>query len=588
MNQQQQWPAPSRSGGGGGSVKRARQRMEAGLPRMAPSPDQNPFEMEDPRPAPSPPRPAPSPQSARRAPTQAMPETKTGPGPIGVAISNPTQIPHWPLQGTIEHVNDSSQSRSSPPRGPPPQRPPRPSRVPSILDSSRVQAPMPGFAYVPQQQGANQPRPVGRPRPQQAQPGGVRPAQAGRPPQQAPYSPERSRLPLRALPQQYQPPEQSRNPGRPPAYTQTPSRNQPRAQINDATSPVESNAPSTQSSRPSTTSSAGSIPDFPLPAPMQRQRSINLGPPPSSRRGASSYYSQTSYVSPIPEVSENQSPRTQVSHGSYASSAAIPTSWGDDSPGFRSDEFDDFEDNVIDERGESRASTLDDNDGKTLIRSASLGKRAKPSMVNTRSAEKVETVTNKRSQQKSKLERMGFPESIPTGVAVGAAGFAAARMAERDNSRPTTDDDSLAGGTGLIDKSDSSSAVSALDVANAVTTDEVVPPPQAKLGEEKPDPKAAILGAYNAASTIGPGGGPPNQRFSRLSAIRRPPRLDIDAVRDAEARGSLTSLPDLIRRATRLAYMIDKGKRPGSGMDLNDFPSLSPQKRDKKNYRGCK
>lgn len=47
----------------------------------------------------------------------------------------------------------------------------------------------------------------------------------------------------------------------------------------------------------------------------------------------------------------------------------------------------------------------------------------------------------------------------------------------------------------------------------------------------------------------------------------------MDAVRDAEARGSLTSLPDLIRRATRLASMMNEGKRPASRLnDLNDFP----------------
>src|SRR5687768_13767026 len=61
--------------------------------------------------------------------------------------------------------------------------------------------------------------------------------------------------------------------------------------------------PMTPSSR-LTTSSVGSIPDFPepgmtaaataVPAP---RRSANLGPPPSSRRGASSFYSHASYVS---------------------------------------------------------------------------------------------------------------------------------------------------------------------------------------------------------------------------------------------------------------------------------------------------
>ncbi|KAI1044442.1 hypothetical protein LB505_006984 [Fusarium chuoi] len=63
-----------------------------------------------------------------------------------------------------------------------------------------------------------------------------------------------------------------------------------------------------------TTSSLGSLPDFPEPnqstAADSNRRSVNLGPPrasanlgppPSSRRGASSFYSHASFVSPIPE-----------------------------------------------------------------------------------------------------------------------------------------------------------------------------------------------------------------------------------------------------------------------------------------------
>jgi hypothetical protein len=41
---------------------------------------------------------------------------------------------------------------------------------------------------------------------------------------------------------------------------------------------------------------------------------------------------------------------------------------------------------------------------------------------------------------------------------------------------------------------------------------------------------------------------------------KKPPRLDMNAVRDAEARGSLSSLSDLIRRATKLASNLDRGK----------------------------
>lgn len=358
-------------------------------------------------------------------------------------------------------------------------------------------------------------------------------------------------------------------------------------------------SPMTQSSRPSTISSIGTIPDFPVPVPVgPPRRNANLGPPPTSRRGASSYYSHASYVSPIPE----ESPRTQQSHGSYASSAAMPSSWGSESPGYRYDDEEDerergFGYDVIEEGRESRESNVDDNEDRGLIRSASLGKRAKPSMITTKSSDKTDQVRPApQPQQKSKLERMGIIDSAVAGGLDGAA-FTASKTrgnGQRETVWPMvgSPDSPLAGGTGLIDKSSSSSETSVPQVASAVKTNEKDAAPTYTTNPS--DPKAnAMLGAYNAASSLQPGPGPsrtpsPGQGFSRLSAIRRPPRLDIDAVRDAEARGSLTSLPDLIRRATRLAAMMDRGKRPASRLnDLNDFPSVSDLARDKEMGRKC-
>lgn len=510
-------------------MRRARERMEAGLPPEIPQPpQQRPYD---------PPRQAPSPPSNRSRPQ--MPQALQGQGPIGVAISRPTQVPQWPLAGTIETVQDQkSNQQYQPPagRGVAPQRPPRPSHVPSMLDASRLQEHTPSFQYRPPQNQIDQ------------------------------------------------------NQGR----------GQMRYQDDEVESPSVT-SPMTQSSRPSTISSVGTIPDFPVPMPPPPpgppRRSANLGPPPSSRRGASSYYSQVSYVSPIPE----ESPRTQPSHGSYASSAAIPTSWGSDSPGYEYDDDDGYEkygrdrgfgNDVIEEGRESRESNLDDSDDRGLIRSASLGKRAKPSMITTKSSEKIEPQQRPapQPQQKSKLERMGVLEGGMIGVATGAA-LTAGRT--RDEQRETVwpvvgnPDSPLARGTGLIDKSTSSSENEVPQVSKAVTADKSEPVPS------RPG-ATAILGAYNAASSLQPPGvtpartPSPSQGFSRLSAIRRPPRLDIDAVRDAEARGSLTSLPDLIRRATRLAAMMDRGKRPASRLnDLNDFPSDSDFARNKEMGRKC-
>ncbi len=47
---------------------------------------------------------------------------------------------------------------------------------------------------------------------------------------------------------------------------------------------------------------------------------------------------------------------------------------------------------------------------------------------------------------------------------------------------------------------------------------------------------------------------------SKVPVNKRPAKLDIDAVRDMEARGSTTSLAELIRRATKLASNLDRGK----------------------------
>ena len=502
-------------------MKRAREKMEAGLPSGTPQPpQQRPYDL---------PRQAASPPSTRSRPQ--MPQAFQGQGPIGVAISRPTQVPQWPLAGTIESVQDQkSNQQYQPPagRGMAPQRPPRPSHVPSMFDASRLQEHTPAFQYRPQQSQADQ--------------------------------------------------KEEGNP--------------PRSQ-EEVTSPSVM-SPMTQSSRPSTTSSVGTIPDFPVPMPpppaAAARRSANLGPPPSSRRGASSYYSQASYVSPIPE----ESPRMQLSHGSYASSAAIPTSWGSDSPGYEEDDVDYdtygrervFGHDIIEEGRESRESNLEDGDDQGLIRSASLGKRAKPSMITTKSSEKTEQQRPPpQPQQKLNMERMGVPER---GIVAAATGMAMAADGTRDGQRETVwptmgnADSPLAGGTGFIDKSTSSSEDDVPQASKAVAADEAHPTAPGA---------AAMLGAYSSASSLQPPGTTPSRTpspgFMRLSAIRRPPRLDIDAVRDAEARGSLTSLPDLIRRATRLAAMMDRGKRPASRLhDLNDFPSDSDLGSEKE--MGCK
>lgn len=490
----------------GGSVRRARENMAAGtMPKVPPPMAPRTMDFEAPRAVPRP-RGKPQPQSNTAGPV------KNGPLPIGVAISRPTQVPQWPLSGTIE--GGSPEPYEPPPnRGPPPPRPPRPSHVPSLLDASKLQDHTPVFPYQPTQS------------------------------------------------------------------TTLVDQGQSRMRYQDDEYALSSPSTDAQSSsRPSTVSSVGSIPDFPVPAipvPVPARRSANLGPPPSSRRGASSYYSQASYVSPIPEVSE--SPRTSRtipsnhSHGSYASSAAIPSSWGTQSPGYHSDadsddvstdEIDDVDEDsddyspmevnfgygmdVVPEGHESRSSLSTDgnNDESGLIRSASFGKRGKPSLISTRTA------------NQANLER---PDVFPLQRTASEFPIGAAVTVDRV-------EDPFRSGTGLIDGSISSSDLSAPQIGRAVTVDEATLSPPAR----------AQYNTFQAASALHQDQSrtkSPIEFFNRLSAIRQPPRLDMNAVRDAEARGSLTSLPDLIRRATRLAAMMDRGTRPGSVLSVADWPT---------------
>lgn len=448
----------------------------------------------------------------------ALTETRTAQGSlIGVAISRPTQVPQWPLADGSRNMANNTQYEPPAGRANPPQRPPRPSRVPSILDGSKLQDPTPSFQYKPQ------------------------------------------------------PAEQPSN-----------ARDQGRLHPEEVTSPMS------PTSRQSTNSSIGTIPDFPVPMfppaslqPPTSSRKNNggggLGPPPT-RRGTSSYYSQTSLVSPIPEESQT----SDKAHDSYASSAAIPVMWNGDSS--RLDDYDDIEDNyegrgygsgywpheTIEEGRESRESNLDDSDDRGLIRSASVGKRARPSVVTTKSVEKLGQRRSPDGQQKSQSAK----------GAVGAVGAAAAAgltsAAMKDGQRETVwpmmgiPDSPLASGTGLIDSTSSSSEnVSQLSKPNTVNSnDQSVSPMQSAASSQERD----ITPTVNR----------------RISGLRRPRNLDMDAVRDAEARGSLTSLPDLIRRATRLAAMMDRGKRPGSRLnDLSDFPTAAEIEKSRQNGRKC-
>lgn len=226
----------------------------------------------------------------------------------------------------------------------------------------------------------------------------------------------------------------------------------------------------------------------------------------------------------------------------------MPESWGTPSP-MDSPRYDDayFDDTIIEERTPSEGMSMqsiqsapDDDDERGLVRSASVGRRGKAALVTTVSR-----------------EGLGDPDDI----------------GQRPAPTPLQTDP-FPEGTGYVDASSNSSTT-----VPSTKTSKTSPVGAVMTAD-------AFLTAYDAASAMDPRTSKrmsmsPNPQadaqnvrgFSRLSAVRRPPRLDIDAVRQAESRGSLTSLPDLIRRATRLAASLDRGRRPASRFnDLDDFP----------------
>jgi hypothetical protein len=285
--------------------------------------------------------------------------------------------------------------------------------------------------------------------------------------------------------------------------------------------------------RQSTASSTPSIPDVPPfpprfpPAqsssrddPRQRTAGLvapNTRRPPQARRSS---------VSPIPE--ELADPR--FTKASFASSRAIPSSWGSGPP--ESEILGAYLEMESDD-DHPRPSLQEDD--ATLVRSASVGKRGKPTMRTILKSNPVSVVSVEDTQLSAK-NKFKNAAGVPTGMGTAATQMLHPPSQLRKGSTSTASSESLKG----VDPEK---------------------PPFAQ--EERPysaglEKEIEVFGALpHAAPTMSdkrPGG-------------RKPPALNMHAVRDAEARGSLSSLTDLIRRATKLASNLDHG-RTASRTDL--------------------
>ena len=318
----------------------------------------------------------------------------------------------------------------------------------------------------------------------------------------------------------------------------------------------ESGLGSGGSGRPLTTSSyssTGSIPEFPstpsIPVPpiptYQPPPRRNLGPPPSARKASSSYYSQTSFVPPIPEEMSD-------SHSSYASSHAIPSSWADGppeyymGPGIEEEE----EDASIGGNSGRASSAGDHDDGSNLVRKTSKGA---PRTLETVESGDESDVGERRMRELDWQNRQD--ERWRPGFAGGASQDPIGRHNFRNNGR-----------LHLQPYSGYESDATFLDSPTGQSPMPQLPGTSPYFGGPSPsgspiDPRVnQILGHLEKGGALSSTSGTasPEPSFTE-KGFKRPPRLNLEGSKEV-GRGSATSLPELIRRATRLASNLDRGK----------------------------
>lgn len=384
-----------------------------------------------------------------------------------------------------------------------------------------------------------------------------------------------------------------------------------------------------------------------------------LGPPPSARRGPSSYYSQISTANVHPIVEESDSNRGSVrnpSMHSFASSNAIPIGIPDyyldnrdsgamslppmtpgseyASEGSPIEPTHSLRPDALRPRREEEPSgeefqapdfhsppQRDYSPDAMPVRQASLGKRSKPTLTTVKSGDKLRTksgtpqpdqgVAGLPSQQKrnvvsnsSREIPMIFQTSRdqPSEKEVEAGASAApvgtvplAREVSRESPGSFLDSSS---------ESDKSTRNGIKKVPSKELLGAAVPQlkqqryrersPLAPREDEDDDDalRKEVLGGLKKGGAISASQQdtlkPPAAGLSAGRAGKpRPARLNVDAVRDAEARGSLTSLPDLIKRATKLASNLDRG-RTASRLGMSEWLAASNgeiEEKDRGNVR---
>ncbi|KGO71269.1 hypothetical protein PITC_063500 [Penicillium italicum] len=259
-------------------------------------------------------------------------------------------------------------------------------------------------------------------------------------------------------------------------------------------------------------------PTFPLPESGlspddSKQRTAGLVAPLNVRQLGRSQSS----VPPIPE--EFADPRLKKC--SVASSRAIPLSWG--SGPAESEILGEYLD--IDSDDDQRSPGFQEDDAR-LVRSASIGKRGKPTMRTILKSNPVSVVSMPTPTQEEPAK-----DTAKRSVGMGSLASQAPRIPSQLRNSSTAA---------------SSGSGKGMDPEKPPFAPHYDSPSDARL-EKELEAFGALPNPAPTMSDKRPGG-------------RKPPALNMHAVRNAEARGSLSSLSDLIRRATKLASNLDHGR----------------------------
>ncbi|KAI9812248.1 MAG: hypothetical protein M1826_002919 [Phylliscum demangeonii] len=319
------------------------------------------------------------------------------------------------------------------------------------------------------------------------------------------------------------------------------------------------------------TRSVSGAPDHPLPGSLPSRRNSNA-PPPGARRGYSSYYSQYSYVAPIPEESFEM----QRSHGSYASSRVIPLSWGSvpsdhtPSPQFRLTGEKHPGAGGKSEGGQGRGGWEGTGFQDTLSAAFIDIHLDDAPLAHTPSSDSS-SVSAEAESVRGPLGRVSPEEAQPTGWPGGAGtavvGSDDAKVWDHDEpSLPLRTYQSAESmiRTPLVSSISNEALMAPVQSHSAVRVLNITKPAPVYHGSQK--------GVLSSASSQSQAVSPLEAFFpGHAVPVQSPTHFRRASDPDVESRNSLTSLPELIRRATRLATVLDV-RRPKSSLQPLSFP----------------